>query len=141
MEWPEERLAQLGAVAFADDPALDPITLREVDELSLRDIESPHVTARRAMMPCIKPSRPSKVMSSGRVSGFPFLSNIAMHLPPYGENQALSLSSTAAPNEPPCMPPPANPVMFGDSGLPFGLNLVALACNNEFCACQPMVKW
>src|SRR5262249_8856627 len=56
------------------------------------------------------------------------------------ENQALSLASTAAPNEAPCMPPPANPVMFGDSGLPFGLNLVALPCHNESCPCQPTVN-
>src|SRR5215813_11291894 len=28
----------------------------------------------------------------------------------------------------------------GDSGLPFGLNLVALPCQNESCACQPTVK-
>src|SRR5215468_7680813 len=46
VEWPEERLARLGAVAFADDPAVGPFTFGEVDELSLRDAESPHVAAR-----------------------------------------------------------------------------------------------
>src|SRR5215831_5935572 len=30
VKWPEERLARLGAVAFADDPALSPVTLGEV---------------------------------------------------------------------------------------------------------------
>src|SRR5262249_18798423 len=35
-----------------------------------------------AMMPCISPSRPSKVMPSGGVSGLPFLSNTAIDLPP-----------------------------------------------------------
>src|SRR5262249_19946617 len=38
------------------------------------------------------------------------------------------------------MPPPANPVVIGDSGLPFGLNLVALPCHSESCPCQPTVK-
>src|SRR5499425_3474338 len=47
VKWPEERLARLGAVAFADDPALGPVTLWDVDELALRDAESPHVAARR----------------------------------------------------------------------------------------------
>jgi len=47
MKWPDERLARLGAVAFADNPALGPVTLGEVDELSLRDTQSPHVPARR----------------------------------------------------------------------------------------------
>src|SRR5262249_60237947 len=45
---PEERLARLGAVAFADDSALGPVTLGDVDELTLRDAESPHVAARPA---------------------------------------------------------------------------------------------
>src|SRR5262245_21035493 len=47
VKWPEERLARLGAVAFADDPTLGPVTLREIQELALRDAESPHVAARR----------------------------------------------------------------------------------------------
>src|SRR5262249_11030324 len=38
------------------------------------------------------------------------------------------------------MPPPANPVVIGDSGFPLGLNLVALPCQNASCPCQPMVK-
>src|SRR5262249_50907216 len=74
-----------------------------------------------AMMPCIKPSRPLKVIPFGGVSGLPFLSNTAIDLPPQVENQALSLASTAAPNEPPCLPPPANPVVMRDSGLRFGV--------------------
>src|SRR5262245_41197297 len=91
-------------------------------------------------MPCIKPCRPPKLMSSGRVNGLPFLSTTAIDVPPQRENQALSLASTAAPNVPPCMPPPANPVVIGDSGLPFGSNLVALPCQNASCPCQPTVK-
>src|SRR5262247_2353385 len=47
VKWPEERLARLGAVAFADDPALGPVTLGDVDELALRDAQSPYVAARR----------------------------------------------------------------------------------------------
>src|SRR5215813_12530700 len=47
VKWPEERLARLGAVAFADDPAPGPITLGEMQELALRDAESPDITARR----------------------------------------------------------------------------------------------
>src|SRR5215831_21343815 len=47
VKWPEERLARLGAVAFADDPAPGPVTLGEVQELALRDAERPHVAARR----------------------------------------------------------------------------------------------
>src|SRR5262249_25927732 len=47
VKWPEERLARLGAVAFADDPTLGPVTLGEIYELALRDTESPHVAARR----------------------------------------------------------------------------------------------
>src|SRR5499425_2431653 len=46
VKWPEERLARLGAVAFADDPAPGPVTLGDVYELALRDAESPHVAAR-----------------------------------------------------------------------------------------------
>src|SRR5262245_26648293 len=38
------------------------------------------------------------------------------------------------------MPPPANPVVIGDSGLPFGSNLVALPWQNASCPCQPTVK-
>src|SRR5262245_3877774 len=45
VKWPEERLARLGAVAFADDPAFGPVTLGEVEKLALRDAESPHVAA------------------------------------------------------------------------------------------------
>src|SRR5215472_15957000 len=47
VKWSEERLARLGTVAFADDPAFGPITLGEVQELALRDAKSPHVAARR----------------------------------------------------------------------------------------------
>src|SRR5262245_28998235 len=93
-----------------------------------------------AMIPCINPSRPPNVMPSGGLSGLPLLSNTAMHLPPYVENHALSLASTAAPKVPPSIPPPAKPVVMGDSGLPFGSNLVALPCQNESCPCQPTVK-
>src|SRR5215510_5343945 len=35
-----------------------------------------------AMMPCISPSFPLKVIPSGGVSGLPFLSNTAIDLPP-----------------------------------------------------------
>src|SRR5262244_1290509 len=47
VNWPEERLARLGAVAFADDTAFGPVTLGDVDELALRDAQSPDVAARR----------------------------------------------------------------------------------------------
>src|SRR5262245_18537326 len=47
VKWPEERLARLGTVAFADDPAVGPVSLGEVQELALRDAESPHIAARR----------------------------------------------------------------------------------------------
>src|SRR5215469_11317214 len=47
VKWREERLARLGAVAFADDPAPGPVTLGEMEELALRDAEGPHVAARR----------------------------------------------------------------------------------------------
>src|SRR5262245_38354754 len=40
-------MTRLGVVAFADDPTLGPVTLREVQELALRDAESPNVAARR----------------------------------------------------------------------------------------------
>src|SRR5215510_10767120 len=140
VKWPEERLARLSIVAFADDPAFSPVTLGEVQELALRDAESPYVAARRGDDALHEPELPVEGDTLRGVSGLPFLSNTAIDLPPYVENQALSLASTAVPNEPPCMPPPANPVVIGDSGLPFGLNLVALPCHNESCPCQPMVK-
>src|SRR5262249_59603797 len=66
--------------------------------------------------------------------------NTGVALPPWWETQGWWLGWAAAPNVPPCMPPPANPVVIGDRGLPFGLNLVALPCHNESCPCQPMVK-
>src|SRR5215475_3027379 len=91
-------------------------------------------------MPCISPSFPLNVMPSGGVSGLPFLSNTAMDLPPYVPNQALSLASTAKPKVPPCIPPPAKPVVIGDIGFPFGPNLVALPCQSVSCPCQPIVK-
>src|SRR5499433_1645037 len=47
VKWPKERLARLGTVAFADNPAFGPVPLGEVQELTLRDAESPHVAARR----------------------------------------------------------------------------------------------
>src|SRR5262245_57225603 len=46
VKWPEERLARLSAVAFADDAALGPVTLWEMDELALRDAQSPYVFVR-----------------------------------------------------------------------------------------------
>src|SRR6516162_7088255 len=79
-------------------------------------------------------------MPSGGVSGLPFLSNTAIDLPPYVVNHALSLASTAAPKVPPCIPPPAKPVVIGDNGFPFGLNLLALPCHKASWACQPIVK-
>src|SRR5262245_14700943 len=93
-----------------------------------------------AMMPCISPSCPLKEIPSGGVSGLPDLSNTANDLPPYVENAALSLASTAATKVPPCIPPPAKPVVIGDSGWPLGSNLVALPSHNESCPCQPTVK-
>src|SRR5262245_9204012 len=92
------------------------------------------------MMPCIRPSLPSKVMPSGGVSGLPLLSNTAIDLPPYVPNQALSLASIAAPKVPPCMPPPAKPVVSGERGFPLGPNLVAFPCHSLSCPCQPIVK-
>src|SRR5262249_49157769 len=47
VKWREERLARLGAVAFAYNPASGPVTLWEIQELALRDAEGPHVAARR----------------------------------------------------------------------------------------------
>src|SRR5215510_9169955 len=58
VKWPEERLARLGAVAFADDSAFRPVTLGEVQELALRDAESPHVAARRGDDPLHQPELP-----------------------------------------------------------------------------------
>src|SRR5262249_18504099 len=92
------------------------------------------------MMPCISPSCPLKEIPSGGVSGLPVLATTAIDLPPEVENQALCLASTAAPSVPPSMPPPANPVVIGDSGLPLGSNFVALPCHSASCPCQPTVK-
>src|SRR5262249_56032958 len=61
-------------------------------------------------------------------------------LPQWLKTRALSLAPPAVRRELPGMPPPANPVVIGDSGLPFGSNLVALPCHNESCPCQPTVK-
>src|SRR5215471_21235927 len=47
VKWPEERLARFGAIAFADDTSLGPVTLGDVHELAFREAESPHVAARR----------------------------------------------------------------------------------------------
>src|SRR5215472_9574703 len=58
VKWPEERLARLRAVAFADDPAPGPVTLGEVEELALRDAESPHVAVRRGDDPLHQPKLP-----------------------------------------------------------------------------------
>src|SRR5271165_3668315 len=90
--------------------------------------------------PCIRPSRPPKLIPSGGVRGFPFLSNTEMVLLPYVVSHALSWASTAAPKVPPSMPPPVKPVVIGESGLPFGANLVACPCHSESCPCQPTVK-
>jgi hypothetical protein len=38
------------------------------------------------------------------------------------------------------MPPPEKPVVIGESGRPFGANLVAWPCHSASDACQPMVK-
>src|SRR5215472_9378439 len=92
------------------------------------------------MIPCINPSSTLKVMPSGGVCGLPFLSNTVRHWPPYELSHALSLASTAAPKVPPCMPPPVKPVVMGETGVPFGPNLVAGPCQSASCACQPMVK-
>src|SRR5215468_11018574 len=50
------------------------------------------------------------------------------------------MASTASPKVPPSIPPPVKPVVIGDSGLPFGSNLVALPSQNASCPCQPTVK-
>src|SRR5215831_1406283 len=47
VKWPEERLARLGAIVFADDLPLGPVALGNMYELALRDAESPHVAVRR----------------------------------------------------------------------------------------------
>src|SRR5262249_61142631 len=46
----------------------------------------------------------------------------------------------ALPKVPPCIPPPAKPVVIGESGRPLGANLVALPCHSVSCACHPTVK-
>src|SRR5262245_3979376 len=38
------------------------------------------------------------------------------------------------------MPPPVKPVVIGESGLPFGLNLVACPSHSESLPCHPTVK-
>src|SRR5262245_14820605 len=58
VKWPEKRLARLGALTFADDPALGPVTLREVQQLALRDAERPHVATRRGDDPLHQPKLP-----------------------------------------------------------------------------------
>src|SRR4029077_2008368 len=92
------------------------------------------------MTPCISPSLPSNVIPSGGVNGFPLLSNTEIDFPPQLVSQALSLASTAAPNVPPCIPPPAKPVVIGERGRPFGANLLALPCHSVSCPCHPIVK-
>src|SRR5215472_5119122 len=46
----------------------------------------------------------------------------------------------AAPKVPPSIPPPTKPVVIGESGFPFGANLVAFPCHRVSWACQPTVK-
>src|SRR5215467_15685275 len=58
VKWSKERLARLGAVAFADDPAPGPVPLGDVDELALRDAERPNVAARRGYDALHQPELP-----------------------------------------------------------------------------------
>src|SRR5262245_42652636 len=78
VKWPQERLARFGAVAFADDLALGPVTLGDVDELALRYPQSPPVAVRGDD----DALHQAEVIPSGGVSGLPFLSNTATDLPP-----------------------------------------------------------
>src|ERR1700738_4203355 len=57
-----------------------------------------------------------------------------------GSSTRLTRASTAAPKVPPCIPPPAKPVVIGESGRPFGANLLALPCHSVSWPCQPIVK-
>ena len=66
MERRAERLARLGAVALADDPALGQVALREEDELALLDAQNPHVAARRDDHPLHQPEPAAEGDALGR---------------------------------------------------------------------------
>src|SRR5215467_12320946 len=95
VKWPEERLARLGAVAFADDPSPGPVTLGDVYELALRDAESPHVAARSGDDALHQPELPIEGDTLRRCQRLAVLVEHRNRLAPIGRNQALSLASTA----------------------------------------------
>ena len=78
-----ERLARLSAVAFANDPALGLYRPWGSTRAGSSRYPSTHTSPLGVTMtPCIRPSRPPKLIPSGGVRGLPFLSNTEMVLLP-----------------------------------------------------------
>src|SRR5262247_4105970 len=73
VKWREERPARLGVVAFADNPAPSPVALGEIQELALRDAESPDIAARRDNDTLHQPELPVEGDAFRRRQGRPVL--------------------------------------------------------------------
>src|SRR5262247_724542 len=101
VKWPEERLAWLGAVAFADDPALGPVTLGDVDELALRDAQSPHVAARRGDDALHQPELPIEGDTLRRCQRLAVLVEHRNRLAPIGRKPGVVLGVDRRTERPP----------------------------------------
>ena len=82
MERRAKRLARLGAIALADDPTLGQVALREETSWLFSTPRTQTSPLGVTITPCIRPSRPPKVMPSGGVSGLPVLSKTVIDLLP-----------------------------------------------------------
>src|SRR5215813_8415802 len=140
VEWPEERLARLGAVAFADNPTRGPVTLGEVDELSLRDAQSPYVAARRGDNALHQTKPTVEGDAFRRCQRLAVLVEHRDRLAAITGKPCVVIAVDRRPEGATLHPAARNPVVIGDSGLPLGSNLVALPCQNASCPCQPTVK-
>src|SRR5262249_7969561 len=119
-------LARLGTIAFADDPALGPVSLGNMYELALRDAQSPHVAVRRGDDALHQAEPPIEGDALRRCQRLAVLVEYRNRLAPRGRKRGVVIGVGRRAEGGAQHAAAVNPVVIGDSGLPLGLNLVAL---------------
>src|SRR5262249_31640224 len=127
VKWPEERLARLGAVAFADDPALGPVTLGDVHELALRDAQCPYVAARRDDDALHQAELAIEGDTLRRCQRLAVLVEHRHRLAPIGRKPGVSLGCARWAERVTQRPPPGNPGGVRGQRFAFGFDLGGIA--------------
>ena len=106
----------------------------------LGDAQRPHVAVGRGDDALHQAELPAEVDAFGRRQRLAGLVEDRDGLAAIARQPDIALGVDGRTEGAALMPPPAKPVVIGESGLPFGSNLVALPCHSASCACQPTVK-